>query len=403
MRMLRNTLVIVSSMILATPVFATEYGRVEGVFQVTGVEPGGQRVFLRLERPDDPESALDEALFATTGDDGRFVFEEVPAGEARIGWMDDFEMRVPGEWSSYFGTFTHDKRHLIQPGETLEITIGGSGSRVKGRLALPEDARIGAAWRGTSTRRVWRIVERERPPEGLGREEAAAWYEAHSKTEAARQERMQQRLYQLQLEDDGRFQVQDVEPGEYALYVEFTEAGSEHGTPAAGRVQHTFTVPGDGRTVDLGELPAETFTLFEPGDTAPHLQARTLSKEWFTLEDYKSKYVLLDFWATWCGPCVAETPNLKAVWDEYGEHEDFAMLALSLDSDIAPVKDYVEQNGIQWDQGWLGEWSQTDMPDQYGVRGIPAIMLIGPDGKLIARNLRGEAIGKAIGEALEGK
>jgi hypothetical protein len=77
------------------------------------------------------------------------------------------------------------------------------------------------------------------------------------------------------------------------------------------------------------------------------------------------------------------------------------MVGLNLDEKAeAPLK-YTQKNGMAWAQGFLGEWSKTDVPDTFGVNGIPSIWLIGPDGKVIARDLRGDGIKRAVEAALE--
>ena len=119
-----------------------------------------------------------------------------------------------------------------------------------------------------------------------------------------------------------------------------------------------------------------------------------------SLADFRGKYVLLDFWATWCGPCVAEVPNLKAAYDKHSKDARFAMISLSVDAQAAQPIDFAKKNDIHWIQGFLGEWQKSPVPDLYGVEGIPAIFLIGPDGKIVARDLRGPAIDAAITEAL---
>ena len=76
------------------------------------------------------------------------------------------------------------------------------------------------------------------------------------------------------------------------------------------------------------------------------------------------------------------------------------MVSLSLDRYVERPREYAEENELSWAQGFLGEWTQIPLPDTYGVSGIPAVFLIGPDGKVIARNLRGEAIESAVEKAL---
>jgi hypothetical protein len=77
------------------------------------------------------------------------------------------------------------------------------------------------------------------------------------------------------------------------------------------------------------------------------------------------------------------------------------MVSLSLDPDAAAPRNYNATNGLGWTQGFLGEWSRTDVPRRFGVEGIPAIFLIGPDGRIIAKGLRGEAIKAAVQAALQ--
>jgi len=139
------------------------------------------------------------------------------------------------------------------------------------------------------------------------------------------------------------------------------------------------------------------------GEMAPEFSAKTLEGKAFKLSDYRGKHVLLDFWATWCGPCRGETPNLKAVYEKYGRREDFVMIGLSLDKDVDKPLAYAKENGCAWVDGFLGDWGKDTVTKKYGVHGIPSIFLIGPDGKVVAEGLRGEGIMQAVSGALEQK
>ena len=112
------------------------------------------------------------------------------------------------------------------------------------------------------------------------------------------------------------------------------------------------------------------------------------------LSDYvgKGKYVLVDFWASWCGPCRAEMPNLRSVYEKY-HGDDFDMLSVAVWDQPEATKVAAEEEGIVWNQIINAQHIPTEL---YGIEGIPHIILFGPDGTVLKRDLRGEAIGAAL-------
>ncbi len=113
----------------------------------------------------------------------------------------------------------------------------------------------------------------------------------------------------------------------------------------------------------------------------------------------KGKYLLVDFWASWCGPCKAEIPNIKAVYEKYAG-EDFDVLSVAVwDKPEASVK-AAEDLGIVWNQIINAQQIPTDL---YGIEGIPHIMLVGPDGIILNRNLRGDLIEANVSRYVKAK
>ncbi|WP_294397446.1 redoxin domain-containing protein [Prosthecobacter sp.] len=141
------------------------------------------------------------------------------------------------------------------------------------------------------------------------------------------------------------------------------------------------------------------------GKPAPSFEAKTIAGKTVRFpDDYKGKLVLLDFWATWCGPCLHELPELTRVHEDFAAY-DFTVLGISLDhdEDVASLPEFVKSKKISWPQICDGGSWQGDIVKQYGVHGIPSCWLIdGNTGLVVATSvdLRGEALRGTVARAL---
>jgi peroxiredoxin len=127
------------------------------------------------------------------------------------------------------------------------------------------------------------------------------------------------------------------------------------------------------------------------GATAPDFSLPDPSGKTVSLKDYRGKYVLIDFWAGWCSPCRAENPNLVAAYNQY-KGRNFDVLGVSLDRERAYWEQAIAQDGLPWTQVSDLKWWRSDVAQLYGIESIPANFLLDPQGKIIARNLRGPAL-----------
>lgn len=144
---------------------------------------------------------------------------------------------------------------------------------------------------------------------------------------------------------------------------------------------------------------AEVADKLKPGKEPFAIKSKDIDGKDFDLADWKGKVVLIDFWATWCGPCVAEMPEVLKTYTEYHE-KGFEVIGISLDQNEGQLRNGMEQLGIKWRilsdyKGW-----QSAIPVQWGVTGIPATYLLDKKGVIRHIGLRGNAMREAVKKLL---
>lgn len=159
-----------------------------------------------------------------------------------------------------------------------------------------------------------------------------------------------------------------------------------------------------GLMADELEKRAAADRMFKPGMPFPPFATglKDTAGEPFTLERYKGKVVLIDFWATWCGPCIDELPNVIAAYDKH-HAAGFEILGISLDKegDGAKLAAFTKERKMPWPQFFDGKFWDNQLVKQYGITAIPATFLLDGEGKILGKNLHGTALEKAVAEALK--
>jgi hypothetical protein len=204
---------------------------------------------------------------------------------------------------------------------------------------------------------------------------------------------------------DGKFRADDVTSGQYVLTFDFRRrdpAGEFH---RVATVSRRFEVPvmAGGRSdepLDLGDIEMTLTRPFAVGKPVADFEFDGLDGTKHALGDYRGKFVLLYFWASTNASGVKGLSDLKAAHDASGNDPRLTLLGMSLDAELATVREFLKDKDQPGVHGRLPLELRASILQQHEFHGFPTIVLIGPDGVLLAKDLNGEAIKAAVTKAL---
>ncbi len=329
---------------------------------------------------------------------GRFLFPRVPPLKSSVTSMVWRDHPVSSDQSTPL-----DPR----PGQRIELDLGGAGALVTGRVVPSGDPAPKLDLRRTRNHLLRREPGLEPPAEfqSLGFDARRGWNWAWSNTSEGLAYLQTLNHYSVTLDQDGRFQISGVPAGDYdfavALY-DWTPVEGGLASPVGTkvlRVQITEEAARKG-TLDLGAITVPVRPRLLPGETVPDFAFTAFSGETVKLSDLRGRYLLLDFWYTWCGPCVDALPAVRKLHDAYGADKRLVVLGLNLDDDPAKARQFVKDHPLPWTQGSLGGRTNDPVLARYPVSSVPAYVLIGPDGKLIRSGQIVEEITEVLRRAL---
>ncbi len=149
------------------------------------------------------------------------------------------------------------------------------------------------------------------------------------------------------------------------------------------------------KAIEVQQAAAKAQEALKPGAVFPDFAEKDLEGNPLSVGEFKGSVVLIDFWATWCGPCVEDMPHVISLYNKY-HTRGLEIVGISLDKDEAALKAFIEKNKMTWPQFFDGKFWENKLARQYGVTSIPFTVLINGDGKVVGTNLRGAELEAAL-------
>jgi thiol-disulfide isomerase/thioredoxin len=363
-----------------------ETGGLEANFEVSGKVTGAPGMTLFIEAPSDKGTI--PVAEGQISDDGRFSISG----------------NIPG-LGYYFLRLNDEKNSLIPitliPGDHLTINTS-----INSFVSKPNAG--GTSWSKTMNLYLHEFDQFQQTQgrlqlneENLSKEEVSKLFlQAKSKMESFSRTNMLKdpsNAYNIILSMDllPSVSFDDWDPSNLDALRKVTEAFEEKyaGQPAAETFRNQYS--------QIENAYFEFTSSVNGTIPAPEISFPNPSGNILNLSDLKGKVVLVDFWASWCGPCRAENPNVVKMYEKF-KNKGFTIFSVSLDEDASKWKEAIEKDKLSWTnhvsdlQGW-----KSSVVANYGIEGIPHTVLLNKDGKIIGKNLRGEKLEETLNELLK--
>jgi hypothetical protein len=292
------------------------------------------------------------------------------------------------------------------------VEIGGTGRPVVGKLKIPAGVSLAEFVLGIGILSAGR-AEPPYPDDypDFSEGQKSAWFTEFQKSPAGQAYLEGEQMYAVVMRPDGSFRIEDVPAGRYVLKLPFKDRmGHEQPSRLAyAKVEVVVPeIPGSrsDEPFDIGEIPLAVFPInrLVVGQSVPSIPDKAADGRPLGLDAYRGKFVLLAFWSTDLPDTRTDLQHFKATYDAFGRDPRFVMIGLNQNVDPEFARRYAARHGFAWEQRYLGSLHEPNpIRASLGDVYVPEVLLIGPDGRLIARDLHGDAIKQAVADALKPK
>jgi uncharacterized GH25 family protein/thiol-disulfide isomerase/thioredoxin len=341
------------------------------------------------------EARFQDSFTAKTDLDGHFHFDPLPPMSGTV-------HAYLGPWRDSVLTSSKSVPLDLKPGDRREVTLGGDGATITGRVVATGRNNDTLSKNWSLNYLVSRTSGADYPQdaEPLSFDPSGPLQESWLRQSDFGNWRATRENYFVKLAEDGRLHIVGVRPGAYDLVIQLYEQPSGCLVETIGEKIVPVTITkdqADAGEVVLGDIDVPCRTGPRVGSDMRAFKFTDAEGRLRLVDEMDGRHVLFHVWASWCKPCLAAMPELKAAVDQHAA-DPLTVVGLNIDKDASAARALSQNDGWSWAQNYLGD--ESDMMRQLGVSSVPAYYLIGPDGKLVGSSNTWEEIEKLLSDEL---